>query len=63
MRYKLDNTSVGQNMALRWSSKYEKKNDVEDELPNFVQRWYDEVKDFDSNNIDPFKWVVLFDVM
>jgi len=56
VRYKLDNTSVGQNMALRWSSKYEKKNDVEDELPNFVQRWYDEVKDFDSNNIDPFKF-------
>ena len=57
VRFKLDETRVGQNAGIGMSSAKEEESIVQAQLTTHVQRWYDEVTNpgFDSNSINPFK--------
>jgi len=58
VNFKLDGTSVGQNVAMGMSSAQEQEGIVQATMTAHVQSWYDEVTNpgCDSNNINPFKY-------
>ena len=56
LNWKLDGTSVGQNVAIKFNSAQQDEAAVQRLMTSAAQNWYDEVTDpgFDSQKINPF---------